>query len=78
MRMIKEKEIYQNALFIISTSIYIAMSNSGTLRRSDDFNFISIDPALVDEVVLDDNVSLRFLPRVQSSLLAGRYFLYFP
>ena len=54
------------------------MSNSGTLRRSDDFNFISIDPALVDEVVLDDNVSLRFLPRVQSSLLAGRYFLYFP
>ena len=54
------------------------MSNSGTLRRSDDFNFISIDPALVDEVVLDDNVSLRFLLRAQSSLLAGRYFLYFP
>ena len=54
------------------------MSNSVTLRRSDDFNFISIDPALVDEVVLVDKVDLRFLTLVHSSLLAGRYFLYFP
>ena len=60
------------------TSIYIAISGPVTLRPSDDFNFISIEPALVDEVVLVDKVDLRLLTLVHSSLLAGRYFLYFP